>query len=176
MAIDPYRETVFTPPPSKPPVAPRLIAIAASASLYALACALPAMSVRNTRTGEVSALGPGWYCALMGPFGILFACLGCIAWCGNPLWLASAVCLGTRKYLAAEKLAKISFLLGLCAFLLFWSDIPMDEAGANQARVSSFGWGYEVWLASLAIPGIAARWLRSKELPAVKSPEHGVPA
>jgi hypothetical protein len=89
MAIDPYRETVFTPPPSKPPVAPRLIAIAASASLYALACALPAMSVRNTRTGEVSALGPGWYCALMGPFGILFACLGCIAWCGNPLWLAS---------------------------------------------------------------------------------------
>src|ERR1700728_2648374 len=108
----PYR----TPAPAQQALSPAIhvVAIAVSALLWMVACAIPALSLG----GDF----PGWLCAFLGPFAALYVCP---AWYGNLTGLGAVAFLWRRRYRAAILLTIASVLLAASVIRLFYIDVTI---------------------------------------------------
>lgn len=75
------------------------------------------------------------------------------AWYANPLILAAHVLLLRSKYLAAMILATAA--VGLGATTLLIEEVPRDSSG-ETTEVLGYLAGFHLWMASLAVPWVAA--------------------
>jgi hypothetical protein len=120
--------------------------IGASAAVFAIACALPALTFQNLAGAEQTWHGGmifavGWMGALVGQFG----------WFANVLLLASWISAGFRWRPGAAFFAAGALLLAAQSLSLFGEAIPSDESGADKLTLTHLLPGFYFWLTSIVI-------------------------
>ena len=117
----------------------------ASAVLFAVACALPALEFSKGQGAKdvlvgINVLAVGW--------SGIFA--GVIGWYANPFWALGLLLgfFGKPKWAAIAGL--IALAIGCSTFTLFGKDLPADEGGVNHMTLARMLAGCYVWLVSLA--------------------------
>lgn len=128
------------PRPSSPV---RFIVLGISLILFSIACLLPALvflgnSGIDTWQGY-RILAFGW----MGPM------FGQFAWCANPLLLISMVTLIIRRWVITIVVSILTLLLAANTFLLFFQEVPADEAGVNMLELQYLHVGAYLWFVSI---------------------------
>jgi hypothetical protein len=129
----------------------RLIVLAVSIVLFALACASPTLIfLRNGTSDETWAgymvLLLGW----LGPF------IGQFAWYANPVLFVGMITFLVRQWVATIVLIALSLLMAANTFLLFFQGVPADEAGVNMLTLQNLHIGFYLWIASILTIGIGA--------------------
>jgi len=132
--------------------------IGASAAVFAVACALPALTFQTTSGVEQTWFGGmiffiGWMGALVGQFG----------WFANLLLLGSWISAGFRWRPGAFLFAAGALLLAAQSFALFGKAIPADEGGFNKLTLTHLMPGFYVWVASIVIALVGGFFLRSRK-------------
>lgn len=126
----------------------------ASAALFAVSLALPAVTFR---LGDGTDWLPGLTMLLLGWFDVF---TGVVGWLANPLYGAGAVALVLRRRGLAVALFGGAVGLALSSVQLFHEGLMKDESGQRHA-VEHFGPGFYVWLAALVV-GLLAAVVREK--------------
>lgn len=146
----------------EPPMNMKRVIIVASASLYALACLLPAF-----REGHQSFWQgyPGWYCLLFGWMGIFLHAwpskLFYLAWLGNAAYSGSMLCLLLRKNGFALALGAAALLAALCPLLVREPEMVINESGTmHTIEGLRMQVGYWLWAGALALVPLGALMLR----------------
>jgi hypothetical protein len=129
----------------------RFIVLAVSLFLFGLACASPTLIfLRNDTTEETWAgymvLFLGWMGPLVGQF----------AWYANPLLLLGMITFVFRKWIATLVFIVLTLLMAANTFLLFFQEVPADEAGVNMLTLQNLHLGFYLWIASILTIGIGA--------------------
>ena len=129
----------------------RFIVLAVSLVLFGLACASPTLIfLRNGTTDEPWAgymvLFLGW----LGPF------IGQFAWYANPVLFVSMITFLVRQWMATLVLIALTLLMAANTFLLFFQEVPADEAGVNMLTLQNLHIGFYLWIASILTIGIGA--------------------
>lgn len=129
----------------------RFVILAISLVLFGLACASPTLIfLRNGTSDETWAgymvLFLGW----MGPF------IGQFAWYANPLLFLGMITFIFRKWLATLVFIVLTLLMAANTFLLFFQEVPADEAGVNMLTLQNLHIGFYLWTASILTIGIGA--------------------
>jgi hypothetical protein len=129
----------------------RFIVLAISVVLFGLACASPTLIfLRNGTSDETWAgymvLFLGW----MGPF------IGQFAWYANPLLFVGTITFLFRKWIATLVFIALTLLMAANTFLLFFQEVPADEAGVNMLVLQNLHIGFYLWIASILTIGIGA--------------------
>ena len=138
----------------------RFIVLAVSLVLFALACASPTLIfLRNGTSDETWAgyivLLLGW----LGPF------LGQFAWYANPLLFVGMITFLVRQWVATIVLIALALLMAANTCLLFFQEVPADEAGVNMLTLQNLHIGFYLWIASILTIGIGAIILWRLEAP-----------
>jgi hypothetical protein len=117
--------------------------------LLALSCGLFALCLFNDgyfveRRGEKTS-GPGFLLVLIGWIGLF---QGIIAWLANPFLLVGWFLLAGRQLRAA---AACAFAATVCASSFLLCKTILTDEGGNHSRITGYGVGYWLWLASAAV-------------------------
>jgi len=129
----------------------RFIVLAVSLVLFALACASPTLIFLRNGTSDETWVGYmvlllGW----LGPF------IGQFAWYANPLLFVSMITFVVRQWVATIVLIALTLLMAANTFLLFFQEVPADEAGVNMLTLQNLHIGFYLWIASILTIGIGA--------------------
>jgi|SRR5271165_4269013 len=114
--------------------------------LFAISCALPAVTFSNTNSKTVDTM-PGIQCFLLGPLAIL---VGQFSWLANPMFVLGLVALLLKWRRASLVLAMLGLFFTLHAFALRTNPMPANEGGVGELVWRAFGTGYYCWVASMA--------------------------
>jgi hypothetical protein len=120
--------------------------IGASAAVFAIACAIPALTFQNLSGTEQSWCGGlvflhGWKGPIVGQF----------AWFANLFLFGSWMSAGFRWRPGAVLFAAGALLIAAQSFALFGEAIPADEGGFNKLTLTRLMPGFYVWIASIVI-------------------------
>lgn len=141
------------PPAATDNVLPRLTVVGASAALYLVACATPALvfSGRGTVTWfGFEALAMGW-------LGIFFSQF---AWLANPLLPFAWLLVLFRRWTGAVVTTAVALLVAATTFMLYGAEIPGDEGGVTKLYFEYPHVGFAFWILSMvAVPVGAAALL-----------------
>ncbi len=88
----------------------------------------------------------GWMGPLVGQF----------AWYANPLLLLGMITFMFRKWIATLVFIVLTLLMAANTFLLFFQEVPADEAGVNMLMLQNLHIGFYLWIASTLTIGIGA--------------------
>ncbi len=121
----------------------------ASASIFLVACCLPALEFNKENASDVlsgaSVLGVGWSGIFAGVFG----------WYANPIWLLGVVMAFLNKPKLAAIAAIVAFAVGCTTFTMFGRVLPADEGNVTHMTLVRLLPGAYLWLASLLAPALA---------------------
>jgi hypothetical protein len=129
-----------------------LIAAAPALGLFAVSCALPALTFWNTQTQALQTM-PGLHALAMGGFGVL---AGQYGWLANPLWLGGVVTLLTGQRRVAVVLGGLALLASLHTLALYKHPLPANEAGEGELQLRALGIGAYLWMGSMASLALGA--------------------
>jgi hypothetical protein len=121
-----------------------------SIACYALSLLLPSVSyggIHGTLGG-----GPGLYCFIFGPVGLMLMQKGAIGWLANPLFLFSAGTLprkAGRSFFVALILALVLAVIAVPMMRAY--PLPADESGALEPPTAVPSFGYYFWLGSMLL-------------------------
>jgi len=124
----------------------QLIVIGASAAVFVVACAIPALMFQNLSGTEQS-----WYGGVVFLLGWMGALVGQFGWFANLFLLASWISAGFRWRIGAILFAAAALLLAAQSFALFGESIPADEGGVNKLSLVRLLPGFYVWIASIVV-------------------------
>jgi len=136
----------------------QFLVIGASAAVFAIACALPALKFQDMSGTEQSWFGGmifllGWMGALVGQFG----------WFANLLLLGSWISAGFRWRNGAVLLAACALLVAIQSLALFGEAIPADEGGVNKLTLTHLMPGFYFWMGSIFIALAGGFFVRSRK-------------
>jgi hypothetical protein len=128
------------PRPSSPA---RFIVLGVSLILFSIACLLPALVFLGNSGTDI---WQGYRILVFGWMGPMF---GQFAWCANPLLLISMVTLVLRRWVITIVISILTLLLAANTFLLFFQEVPADEAGVNMLELQYLHVGAYLWFVSI---------------------------
>jgi len=117
----------------------------ASATLYAAACALPALELTKSN-GTVRVMA-GWECLALGWSGLLAGVWG---WLANPFWLYAFV-MGWRNPGSQGAAALADLALALTTLTLLGRELPADEGNVLKMKVTRLRVGFYCWAVSFGV-------------------------
>ncbi len=131
--------------------------LSVSVILFAVACCLPALEFKNSRSPHdvmwgMNALVVGWS-------GIL---AGVMAWYANPFWVLGLILGLLRKPIPAAVAGVVAILISLSTFSVIGQELPGDEGNVTRTTLLRLLPGCYVWMASLVILPFVALFHRSK--------------
>jgi hypothetical protein len=128
------------PRPSHPA---RFIVLGISLILFSIACLLPALVFLGNSGTDI---WQGYRILFLGWMGPMF---GQFAWCANPLLLVSMVTLVIRRWVITIVVSILTLFLAANTFLLFFQEVPADEAGVNMLELQYLHVGAYLWFVSI---------------------------
>jgi hypothetical protein len=128
------------PRPSNPA---RFIILGVSLLLFSIACLLPSLVFFGNSGTDI---WQGYRILFLGWMGPMF---GQFAWCANPLLLVSMVTLVIRRWVITIVISILTLLLAANTFLLFFQEVPADEAGVNMLELQYLHVGAYLWFVSI---------------------------
>ena len=132
--------------------------IGASAAVFAIACALPALTFQT-----LSGMEQSWYGGMIFLLGWMGALVGQFGWFANLLLLGSWVSAGFRWRPGAVLFAVGALLIAAQSFALFGEAIPADEGGVNKLVLTHFMPGFYFWIASIVIALAGGFFVRGRK-------------
>ncbi|NBC43407.1 hypothetical protein HRD49_02160 [Corallococcus exiguus] len=138
----------------------RLLACGASALLFVLACATPAMTVFNANKRDEEQMW-GLALLLMGWLGVFTMQFG---WFANPLLCVAFVMLLVGADRKALWVGGAASILGLTSLTWYINPIPADESGGDRYLELLYpSIGFIFWLGSLLVIPLTAHHLSQPE-------------
>ena len=101
----------------------------------------------------------GAFALLEGPFAIL---LGLLSWLANPLWLLAALLVLLSRFTGGAAVSLMAFAVANHAWVFCARTIPADEGGVTKLHLTSFHFGFYLWLLSFLLLAAGAIVARSK--------------
>ncbi|NOJ94591.1 hypothetical protein HMI51_16835 [Corallococcus coralloides] len=146
----------------------RRLACGASALLFVLACATPAMTVFNTNQRAEEQMW-GLPLLLVGWLGVFTLQFG---WFANPLLCLAFVLLLVGEDRKALWVGVAACVLGLSSLSWYVDPIPADESGGDRYLELLYpSIGFIFWLGSMLVIPLTAQHLSQPEAQASSSPE-----
>jgi len=133
----------------------RLAALGAVLFIYVAACCTPSYYIVTSQGEHVTWWGFG--VLLTGWTGVF---VGQFAWFSNFFLLFGAIGILCRLWITSAVMALLAVALAMDTFTLFGKVLPADEGDVNHMQVVALGFGFYIWLASMAALLLAALWLK----------------